>query len=44
MLLDRLFELTEEMIKDNLDAETVKIKLDGEINKEALYVCKVKNT
>ncbi|MBD8006643.1 hypothetical protein [Bacillus norwichensis] len=30
MALDRLFELTEEMIKDKLDAEAVKIELDGD--------------
>ncbi len=44
MALDRLFELTEEVIKDRLDAEAVKIELDKDIKKYIIYTVKMDQT
>ncbi|GIN93143.1 hypothetical protein J22TS1_41940 [Siminovitchia terrae] len=42
MALDRLFELTEEVIKDKLYAEAVKIELDGDKKNRSFFTCTVK--
>lgn len=42
MALERLFQLTEQMIKDKLDAEEVKIELDGDKKNRSFFVCTVK--
>lgn len=41
MALDRLFQLTEEIITEKLNVEAVDIKLDGAINKEKCFICTV---
>lgn len=42
MALERLFQLTEQMIKDKLDAEEVKIELDGDKKNRSFFACTVK--